>query len=366
MSHRPQPARLDNCQTNALHPKLLALTTATPKYKIRQADVEELGSKIFANRAEVFSRMQNIYTNSGIDTRYSCVDLDWYERDHNWPERNDLYVENAVTLLRQSTLSCLTQAGLTPADVDGLVTVSTTGVATPSLDALLMKELPFRSDMQRLPIFGLGCAGGVLGLSRAAMLAKAQPGSRWLVLVVELCGLTFRNQDKSKSNIVATALFGDGAAAALISTVGKGPAIESSGEHTWPDTLDVMGWRLKEDGFGVLFHRDIPNLVRRDMRNAAAEFLDRNGLSVSDIDHFVVHPGGAKVIDAMQDAFGSAPAAFNDARSVLRDFGNMSAATVLFVLERTLNRGASGRYLMSALGPGFTAGFLTMTRNATS
>jgi alkylresorcinol/alkylpyrone synthase len=364
MSPRPQSARPDKIETAPLHPKLLALTTTTPEYKMRQTDIESLGAAIFAGRKAEFSRMRNIYSNAGIDTRYSCVSLDWYGDDHNWPDRNNLYIENAVALLRQSTLSCLAQAGLSPADVDGLVTVSTTGIATPSLDALLMNELPFRNDVQRLPIFGLGCVGGVLGLGRAAMLAKAQPGSRWLVLVVELCGLTFRNQDKSKSNIVATALFGDGAAAALISTDGKGPAIESSGEHTWPGTLDVMGWRLKEDGFGVLFHRDIPDLVRRDLRDAASNFLNRNGLSISEIDHFVAHPGGAKVIDAMQDAFGTPPDAFDDARGVLRDFGNMSAATVLFVLERTLSRDVSGRILMSAMGPGFTAGFLTMTRNA--
>lgn len=363
MSPRPLSPSTDKIESFTQNPKLLALATATPEYKVRQADIESLGEAIFADRAAEFDRMRGIYANAGIETRYSCVGLDWYARDHGWPERNNLYIENAVSLLRQSALSCLAQAGLGPADVDGLVTVSTTGVATPSLDALLINELPFRNDVQRLPIFGLGCAGGVLGLARAATMAKAHPGSRWLVLVVELCGLTFRNQDKSKSNIVATALFGDGAAAALISCTGDGPEIESSGEHTWPGTLDVMGWRLKDDGFGVLFHRDIPDLVRRDLRDAASKFLDRAGLSLPDIDHFVVHPGGSKVIDAMQDAFESQPDAFDDARGVLRDFGNMSAATVLFVLERTLKRGASGRFLVSALGPGFTAGFLTMLRN---
>ena len=365
MSPRPLSSSSEKIETSAPNSRLIALASATPKYEMRQADIEALGEAIFKNRAAEFDRMRGIYTNAGIDTRYSCVELDWYAREHSWTERNNLYIENAVSLLRQSALACLARAGLEPADVDGLVTVSTTGVATPSLDALLMNELPFRNDLQRLPIFGLGCAGGVLGLGRAATLAKAQPGSHWMVLVVELCGLTFRNQDKSKSNIVATALFGDGAAAALISSAGDGPEIENSGEHTWPGTLDVMGWRLKDDGFGVLFHRDIPDLVRRDMRGAVLDFLNRTGLTLSDIDHFVAHPGGAKVIDAMQDAFETLPGAFDDARSVLRDFGNMSAVTVLFVLERTLKRGAEGRFLLSALGPGFTAGFLTMTRNPT-
>src|SRR3546814_6283974 len=126
--------------------------------------------------------------------------------------------------------------------------------------------MPFRRDVQRLPIFGLGCAGGVLGLARTAALARAAPSERWLFLVVELCGLTFRSMDRSKSNIIATALFGDGAAAAVVSCDGDGLAMSAWGEHTWPDSLDVMGWRIEEDGFGVLFSRDIPNLIRKDLR----------------------------------------------------------------------------------------------------
>ncbi|MBL4720727.1 MAG: type III polyketide synthase [Alphaproteobacteria bacterium] len=357
------PSRNNNQST----PKLLSLATAVPKFIMRQSDIESFGAGIFSDRASNFSRMRGIYANAGVETRYSCVEMEWYAHDHGWPERNKLYVENAVSLLRETALSCLEKAGLQCGDIDGLVTVSTTGIATPSLDALLMNELPFRSDVQRLPVFGLGCAGGVLGLSRAASLARAQPGSRWMVLVVEICGLTFRNRDKSKSNIVGTALFGDGAAGAIISSQSAGGdgdySFEFSGEHLWPDTLDIMGWQLRDDGLGVLFHRDIPDLVRRDMGPAAHAFLTRHGLSLNAIDDFVVHPGGAKVIDAMMEAFNAPAVAFDDARAILRDFGNMSAATVLFVLERTLARGATGRLLLSALGPGFTAAFLTMNRS---
>jgi alkylresorcinol/alkylpyrone synthase len=236
--------------------------------------------------------------------------------------------------------------------------VSTTGIATPSLDARLMELLPFRRDLQRLPVFGLGCAGGVTGLARAAALARATPGSKVLLLVVELCGLTFRAQDLTKSNIIATALFGDGAAAALLSTAGSGARVEGWGEHTWPQSLDVMGWEIKDDGLGVLFSRDIPTLVRDELRGATDRFLARHNLNRLDLAGYVCHPGGAKVLDALEDAFELPRGALAHARATLRDYGNMSAVTVLFVLERLLPaRPRAGRYLMSALGPGFTASF---------
>jgi alkylresorcinol/alkylpyrone synthase len=234
-----------------------------------------------------------------------------------------------------------------------------------------MAELPFRRDVQRLPIFGLGCAGGVLGLARAAAMARAAPGSMVLLLVVELCGLTFRNSDLGKSNIIATALFGDGAAAALITCdrdtarsqqLGSqpGPELAGWGEHTWPDSLDVMGWRVEEDGFGVQFSRAIPAIVRERYGAAVDEFLARQGLGRDDLDGTLCHPGGAKVLEALEAVFDLAPGAMTDARAVLRDYGNMSAATVLFVLARALERGLHGRHLVSSLGPGFTAGFLLL------
>ena len=211
--------------------------------------------------------------------------------------------------------------------------------------------------MRRLPIFGLGCAGGVIGLSHAAAMALATPGARVLFLVVELCALTFRYGDNSQSNIVASALFGDGAAAALIATTGAGPTLGASGLHTWRHSLDVMGWRVEEDGLGVLFSRDIPTLVRTEFRCALDGFLDRQGLRLGDLAGMICHPGGAKVLDALEETFELPPGGMGAAREVLRDYGNMSAVTVLFVLERMLQAGLSGRYLMSALGPGFTAAF---------
>ncbi|MBV8535160.1 MAG: type III polyketide synthase [Alphaproteobacteria bacterium] len=355
----------------AARPALLSLATAVPPIVLHQADVIARAATLFDGRKSDIERLMPVFANAGIATRYSCVPLDWYERDHGWAERNRLYIENALDLLETAAQACLDRAGLAPGDVDAIVTVSTTGIATPSLDARLMERLAVRRDAVRLPIFGLGCAGGVLGLARAASLAQSMPGARVLCLVVELCALTFRKMDQSKSNIIAAALFGDGVAAALLGApsdaeaVAPAPIIEAGGEHTWPDSLDVMGWHVEDDGLGVLFSRDIPTLVRTQFRPVLDRFLAGQGLSLADIDGFACHPGGVKVIAALEQAFALAPGSLAIAREVLTDYGNMSAVTVLFVLERLLRarrrRERRGRVLMTALGPGFTAGFLTLS-----
>ena len=338
-------------------PRLLALTTALPLYRYTQAEVRSLAGSLFDRDSADLERLLPVFDHAGIAARHSCVPIEWYMEPHGWVERSRLFRDHAVALLSQAALACLERAGLGPGDVDAVVAVSTTGVATPSIDALIVEKLGLPRGVRRLPIFGLGCAGGVTGLSRAVDLARAHPGSRVLCLVVELCALTFRFGDNSKSNVVAAALFGDGAAAALISTTGEGPSFGAAAEHTWPNSLDIMGWRVKEDGLGVLFSRDIPALVRQEFKPLVKDFLRRLELSSRDLAGTVCHPGGAKVLDALEESFELEPGAMTIAREVLRDCGNMSAATVLFVLERTLARGAQGRYLMSALGPGFSAAF---------
>jgi alkylresorcinol/alkylpyrone synthase len=339
-------------------PHLLALATAVPPHELRQPEVMERSRLLFRDSSSQIERLLPVYDNAGIERRFSCVPIDWYLTPHGWEERTDLFIAHSLALLTDAATRCLERAGAGFEEIDAVVTVSTTGIATPSLDARLMEVLAFRRDLQRLPVFGLGCAGGVTGLARAAAMARATPGSKVLLLVVELCGLTFRAQDLSKSNIVATALFGDGAAALLLSTQGTGPRIEAWGEHTWPQSLDVMGWEVKDDGLGVLFSRDIPTLVRDELRAAADRFLARHGLNRLDLAGYVCHPGGAKVLDALEDAFELPHGALAHARAILRDYGNMSAVTVLFVLESLLAaRPRAGRYLMSALGPGFTAAF---------
>jgi len=341
-------------------PRLVALATAVPPYQLHQADVRIRARHIFADAGREIERLLPVFENAGIATRYSCVPLEWYENATGWKERNRIYLDNAVTLLERVTRDCLTQANLPAEAIDAIVVVSTTGIATPSLDALLMERLGLRRDVQRLPIFGLGCAGGVLGLARAGALARMAPTSHVLFLVVELCALCFRKNDFSKSNIVATALFGDGAAGVILSGRGVGPRLGPAGEHTWPQSLDIMGWEIEDEGLKALFSRDIPTLVRSKLRGVAETFLARNGLTLDDIDAFVCHPGGAKVLTALEAAYGLARGALVEGRRVLRDYGNMSAATVFFVLERTLRHGIRRRSLLSALGPGFTAAFLIL------
>ncbi len=311
---------------------------------------------MFRERGDI-DRLLPIFENTGIARRYSCVPIDWYIEPHGWKDRTQLYVNNALALLEEVARACLNEAGLDIAEIDAIVTVSTTGIATPSLDALLIERMGLRRTVQRLPIFGLGCAGGVIGLARAADLAKAMPASRVLCLVVELCGLTFRKADLSKSNIVAAALFGDGAAGAILSTRGDGPALAAHGEHTWPGSLDIMGWQVEEDGLKALFSQSIPSLVAREFRAATLNFLRTNDMSLSSINAFACHPGGAKVLDALEDALDFVRGDLSESRAVLRDYGNMSAVTVLFVLERMLPKGLLPRTLMTSLGPGFTAAF---------
>jgi alkylresorcinol/alkylpyrone synthase len=320
-------------------PRLLSLATAVPPYRLSQREVAAKAPQIFAGLGGRLDYLLPVYDHAGIETRYSCVPLDWYMKPSGWQDRNALYLENALDLMARAAKDCLSQAGLGPEAVDTI-----------------------RRDLQRLPVFGLGCAGGVLGLARAAALARAAPGSRVLLLVVELCGLTFRATDTGSSNVVATALFGDGAAAALIAAEDAAPrsALLAWGEHTWPASLDVMGWRVEDDGFGVLFSRDIPTILRKRFGDAVDTFLARQGLARSDLAGVVCHPGGAKVIDAMEEVFDLAPGAMVEARAVLRDYGNMSAATLLFVLEKVLANRARGRFLLTGLGPGFTAGFLVL------
>src|SRR5437899_2521121 len=345
-------------------PRLLAVATAVPPYPLDQTDVIERVKLLFG-RSPDLDRLLPVFLNTGIDRRYSCVPIEWYDRAHGWPERNRIYLDSALDLLEVATQQVLCRTGRHKDDIDGIVVVSTTGIATPSLDALLIERMGLRSTVQRLPIFGLGCAGGVLGLARAASQAAVAPGKTVLFLVVELCALSFRRDDWSKSNIVATALFGDGAAAALLSTDGEGPAMVAAGEHTWPGSLDVMGWEGADDGLRAIFSRDIPNLVTTQLQGSASGFLADHGLAIEDIDRFVCHPWGDKVITALAHAFALGQGALVEARAVLRDYGNMSATTVMFVLDRMLAKArATGarweRALMNALGPGFTTGFLVI------
>jgi alkylresorcinol/alkylpyrone synthase len=317
-----------------MKPRLLALKSAVPPFVLDQGDVSVRAAALFEARRRDMARFMPVFENTGIERRYSCVPIDWYAQPHGWTDRNALYIENSVALFEKLTLALLDEAGLKREDIDGIVVSSTTGIATPSLDALVIEKMGLPRNIRRLPIFGLGCAGGVVGLTRAAEMASAHPGSKVLFLTVELCALTFRKDDISKSNIVATALFGDGAAGAILSTEGDGPRIGAGGEYTWPNSLGIMGWEVEEDGLKAIFSQSIPSLVAADFKSILHDYLRRNDLKLDDIAGFACHPGGAKVLDALEDAFGMARGALTESRGVLRDYGYMSAVTALFVLER--------------------------------
>ncbi len=342
-------------------PKLLSLATAVPPHVLRTEDVIREATAIFAGRHKDFERLMPVFGNSGIDCRYSVCPYEWFRQDQGWPERTKAFIEGASELFQKVASQALLMAEKKPSDIDMIVMVSSTGVATPSIEARVMSGMGFRDDVKRVPVFGLGCAGGVSGLSLAARLARAEPGSNVLLVVIELCTLAFRPDEMSKSNIIATALFGDGAAACVVSTKGDGlGAIEHSGEHTWPGTVDVMGWRLDDQGFGAIFSRSIPDLATTELRPAADQFLARHGLTIGDMQSFCFHPGGAKVVTALEQAFETGEGRLANERDILKGFGNMSAPTVLFVLERELANSGTGRRFISALGPGFTASFITM------
>jgi alkylresorcinol/alkylpyrone synthase len=342
--------------------KLLSLATAVPEHVVETEFVRREAAKVFGRLGgSLFEHLLPIFGNSGIKRRYSVCAPAWFYEKQGWPERTAEYMRGSKDLFKTVARDALAQAGVEAREISTIVTVSTTGIATPSVEAHVLGELGFRSDVKRVPVFGLGCAGGLSGLSLAARLALAEPGKKVLLVVIELCTLAFRLEEFTKANIVATAIFGDGAAGAVLEAGPGGlSAIEYLGEHTWPDSIDVMGWRIDPQGFGAIFSRDIPDLVLRELRPVADAFLARHALTLDDVSTFSFHPGGAKVITALEQAFRLDQGRLQDERQVLADYGNMSAATVLFVLAKALKEKAKGRRLLASLGPGFTASFMTM------
>ena len=342
-------------------PLLLSLSTAVPPFLIEQDEAKAVGRRSFTGRAALFERLSGVFDNAGIRRRNLVAPLDWYQRHHGWAERNQVYLEAAEALFEEAAIAAIAKAGLTPEAIDGVVTVSTTGIATPSLEARVGPRIGFRPNVRRVPVFGLGCAGGVSGLATAARLATADPGSNWLMVAIETCSISIRLDSDDPAAIVATALFGDGAAAAVV-RAGEGDAlaaISGSAEKLWPDTLAIMGWRVEDPGLGVVFDRAIPPFVERELAVAVDEMCADLGVARADIDGLCCHPGGVKVIAAIETALDLPQGTLNLEREVLHDHGNMSAPTVLFVLDRLLERGLPRRTLMTAFGPGFTcAGML--------
>jgi alkylresorcinol/alkylpyrone synthase len=343
--------------------RLLSVATATPPHVIDQAVAAQLTAEHFKGQVFRTSDLLALFENTGIKTRRAVRPMPWYAEPRDWTGRNDVYLDAAEALYIEAAERALLGAGLSAAEVGTVVTVSSTGIATPSLEARVHGRLGFRPDVRRVPVFGLGCQGGVAGLSLAARLARADPGKPVLLVIVELCTLSARPDEATKANIVATALFGDGAAAAVVNAGlehGEGREIEAEGERLWPDTLHIMGWRMDPVGFGVVLASDLPVFATENLPAAVEGFLLEAPFGRAEVARFVCHPGGAKVLPALEAAIGVDEGELDVEREVLAEFGNMSAPTVFFVLERVLRRGEAGRLVMTALGPGFTVGFVAL------
>src|SRR6202046_1734770 len=280
---------------------LVSLATSLPPNVFLQKDVLAAAWEVFAPRFPEFEMLSSIFTNTGIVKRHGVKPFDWYREQRGWPERTEAFLEGAEALFVDVAQKALASANLGGSDIDTVVTICPTGIATPSLEARVARRMGFRSDVSRVPVFGLGCAGGASGLSIASRLAQARPGTNILLVAVELCSLALRHDELTKANIVAVSLFGDGAAA-IVLRAGDGGAtrIEHSGEPLWRDALDVMGWSVDPQGFGVILRRTIPEFVTQNFRPALMQILGRMRLTLDDIDQFICHPGGAKVIQALE------------------------------------------------------------------
>jgi alkylresorcinol/alkylpyrone synthase len=344
---------------------LVSLATSVPSHTFLQKDVLVAAWDVLGSRFPDFERFSSIFANTGIIKRHGVKPFDWYLKPRGWPERTAAFLEGAEALFVDVAGKALADAHLTGADIDTVVTVCSTGIATPSLEARVARRIGFRSDVMRVPVFGLGCAGGTSGLSIASRLAQARPGTNVLLVTIELCSLALRHDQLTKANIVAVSLFGDGAAAVIL-RAGDGGAtrIEYAGEHLWPDTLDIMGWSVDPEGFGVIFRRTIPEFILANLNPAVMQILARMQLSFADIGRFICHPGGAKVIAALESALALDQGSLDCEREVLAEYGNMSSPTVLFVLEQARARGLPARSLLTALGPGFTASCVALRHTA--
>lgn len=345
------------------HVSVLSLATAVPPHVIEQAEVAALAPKVFPEMFERYPAMLDIFENSGIDRRRAVRPMEWYLRPRDLRDRSEVFHHEGLALFESAARRAIEQAEIDPRGIDFVVTICSSGVATPSLEARAMQDLRLRADVRRVPVFGLGCAGGVSGLAIAARLAAAEPGTTVLVVVLELCTLAFRLDRGTKEDAVASALFADGAAALLL-RADAGPSgracIRGSAEHTWPDTLDIMGWTFDPVGFGVVLSRSVPIFVERRFPPVAKKLLSAVHMPREAVGRFVCHPGGGKVVDAIERALRLPRGSLDHERDVLREFGNMSAPTILFALERVLSARPGGTLALSALGPGFTASLLAL------
>lgn len=338
--------------------KIISAAIAVPPYRVTQRQAREFAAVHFSSKIKNIEKLLPVFDNARIESRNFCVPPGWFLSEKSFSQKNQVYIEWACKLGGQAAEDCLESADISPGEVDSIIFVSTTGLATPSIDARLVNSLKMRHDIRRTPVWGLGCVGGAVGLSLATDYIRAYPDSKVLLVAVELCGLTFLFNDYSLSNLIAVALFGDGAAAVLLSGEGTGLQIVDRQSTIWPDSLDVMGWNFSDEGLQVVFSKSIPSIVNRYAYDSLACFISKHKLTLSDIGFYLIHPGGAKVIDAYRNSLGLTSDELRLGEEILRDYGNMSSVTVLYMLDRMLRTcKISGLQhgLLTALGPGFSS-----------
>ncbi|MBI4564554.1 MAG: hypothetical protein HY716_07685 [Planctomycetes bacterium] len=331
--------------------RIASTAVALPEHRITQEEAREACRHLFRGNGRL-EALLDVFGHAGVETRYFAFPLEYYLEERSFARRNRDYIEQATRLGSRAIRQALDRADCRVQDIDQIYWVTTTGVSTPSVDALVAVELGFRPDCQRNPLFGIGCAGGAAALSRAAQAVSGR--QKALIVSVELCGQTFRIQDRTATNLIGTALFGDGAAAAVVEAGSRGPEIVAWGSELFEGTRDVMGWDFLDGGFQLILSPSVPLVIVERAIPAIRRFLERLGLAPSDIRHLVLHPGGARVIEAYASALEGAD--LHWIRDSLRRVGNVSSAAVLFVLHDVLESGTTrpgDRGLVAAVGPGF-------------
>ena len=349
-------------------PFIAAVTKIDLPTRADQQKVKNQARDMFAENFPQVDRLIHAFDNTEIITRNFCEPLDYYKIPNTFEERNDEYIKMALNWSVQAVEDCIAKAGISKDEITDLLFVSTTGLATPSMDALIINKLRLNEHVNRTPIFGLGCGGGVSGMAKANAAAKANPDAVVLLVAVELCSLTLLKSDYSKSNFIGSSLFSDGIAACLVMgdnrEGNRGVVYQASSSKLYYDSLEVMGWDFKDTGFKVLFSKDIPTFINEHVKQDIDSFLAKHNLRLSDIRNFIFHPGGKKVLDAYADALKVDGDFLEKTRSVMNNYGNMSSVTVLYVLDKFMSEGFENGYgLMMAMGPGFSSEMVLLKMN---
>lgn len=346
--------------------KIAAVRTAFPTHWYDQATLTEHLVRVFGADERLAQRLRTLHANTGIEGRHLVLPLAAYGDLGGFSAANAAWLQGALELGERACRDAMAAAGVRPDEIDTIFFSTVTGLASPSVDARLVTRLGLRPDVKRVPMFGLGCVAGAATISRAADHLRGTPEGVALVLTVELCSLTLQPEDRSIANLISTGLFGDGAAAAVV--VGErhrasGPRIAATRSVFYPDTEDVMGWQIGAHGFRIVLSADVPTVARERVPGDVDAFLRDQGLSRRDIARWIAHPGGPKVLQALQDGLGVSPQALRASWQCLAKAGNLSSASVLMILEQTLrtNPGAAGDLgLMLAMGPGFCSELLLL------